>query len=261
MFGLGGSTTVDFLPSDESRAWVEEGFGQLVPRLGAAAQVPHIIHVPNSYPRDLDGLFDYVCAAQAEIGQRDVEFELVELDGSDRPALPDVFEPLGNPVGQMLHTFHHAGEYAILFLPTVFKVKEILWASIARELGRIGIHRAGGHLDTVPAEEYEADAELAATALGMGAWVANGAYLFENGCCGGGCGVDLKSLRTGLSMPEACYALALDTARKNLPRRAAAKYLAANQKAAFKASFSHVRKQPQLPAALGSAAAPAALTE
>jgi hypothetical protein len=130
-------------------------------------------------------------------------------------------------------------------------------ASIARELGRIGLDRAGAfdgaELGPDPERllEWEADSELAAILLGMGIWVANGAYLFENACCGGGCGVDLRSVRAGLSLPEACYALALDSQRKGVRRWQVVRHLAATQKAATKKCWSHLGDA--LPPALAAA--------
>ncbi|MBC8070135.1 MAG: hypothetical protein IAG13_17505, partial [Deltaproteobacteria bacterium] len=104
--------------------------------------------------------------------------------------------------------------------------------------------------------DIEADAEIAAVALGMGVWVANGAYVYEKACCGGGCGLDLKSMRTGLSMPEACFALALDVHRKGIAPRHATKHLESTQAAALKTSASWLGRQPEL-LALASASKPA----
>jgi hypothetical protein len=85
--------------------------------------------------------------------------------------------------------------------------------------------------------------------------------VYENACCGGGCGIDLKTLRAGLSMPEACFALAIDGHRKGLSRRVTGKALDSTQKAAFKRSWGFVRKEPQLVRALDAGAGPAALGE
>jgi hypothetical protein len=177
-----------------------------------------------------------MCGVQAEIGQEDVEFTLLEV-GDGAPQLPDGFAPLGDPTGQMLHGFHRDGEYVLLFSPGVFRVPQLLFASVARELGRIAVHLVGGHDSAIEPTDFEADAELAGVVLGMGVWVANGAYVYENACCGGGCGIDLKSLRAGLSMPEAVLALALDGRRKGLSRRAIAKHLEPTQRAAFKKNW------------------------
>src|SRR5690606_28739241 len=97
----------------------------------------------------------------------------------------------------------------------------------------------------------EAAAELAGVALGMGLWVAGGAYLFENACCGGGCGVDLRGVRAGLSLPEAAFALALDARRKGLSRWTGARGLDATQKAAFKACWGASGKAAPALAAAG----------
>jgi hypothetical protein len=205
-------------------------------------------------PADLDDLFALVCGVQAEIGQQDVEFSLVEVEPGG-PQVPRDFSPLGYPEGQLLHTFHGAGQYVMLVVPAIFRVPAIVLASVARELGRIAIHvadraaperallRAASEDDP---RQREADAELAAIALGLGVWVANGSYVFENACCGGGCGIDLRSVRAGLSMPEACFALAVDGQRKGVSRRTLARHLDATQRAALKRSWGYVRKQPAL---------------
>ena len=202
-------------------------------------------------PGDLDGLFDMMCGVQAEVGQEDVEFTLLEL-GEDK--LPKGFTPLGNGEGQLMHTFARGSEFLTVIVPAIFRVPELIFSSVARELGRIAIARAGGH--TVEPDDFEGDSEIAAVALGMGVWVANGAYIFENACCGGGCGVDLSSIRAGLSLPEACFAAALDGHRKGLSRRTIAKHLDPTQKAAFKRSWGYVDKQPELKA-LAAPSAPA----
>ncbi|HWB79030.1 MAG TPA: hypothetical protein VG755_28915 [Nannocystaceae bacterium] len=248
---------VEFLPSEDARAWLAEGLGELAARLGEPAARPRVLGAPPiEKPRDMDAVFELVCGIQAEIGQREVDFALVELDGAGgaEKHLPPGFAPLGDPAGQLMHTFVRGNELALLVVPALLRVPALVHASVARELGRIAIHRAGGH--TVEPEEMEADAEIAAIALGMGVWVANGAYVYENACCGGGCGLDLKSMRTGLSMPEACFGLALDLQRKGIAPRHAAKHLESTQKAAFKKSASFVGHQPEL-LALASPAKPA----
>ena len=187
-----------------------------------------------------------MCGIQGEVGQADVEFTMVEMVPED-PQVPPGFVPLGDAQGQMMHTFvNPTGEYLVVTVPAIFRLEPIVYASVARELGRIAIDRGGG--EAGEPDEVEADAELAAVALGMGVWVANGAYVFENACCGGGCGIDLSTLRAGLSMPEACFALALDGHRKGLSRRAVARALGGTQKAALKRSWSFVAKQPELEA-------------
>ena len=144
------------------------------------------------------------------------------------------------------------GEYAVLYNPMAFRKPELLLASVAREVGRIAIHHNGGHDPELDVADHEAEAELAGITLGLGVWVTNGAYVFENACCGGGCGIDLRSLRTGLSMPEAAYATAYDALRRGLGRRSVAKALAPTQKAAFKKNWAVAQKQDQ--AALGAPA-------
>jgi hypothetical protein len=251
MFRFGSDaakTAVEFVPGDDAREWIAQGLAQHANRLGLLGAKPQLIVDPmgkGHVPRDLDGLFDLMCGVQEEIGQEDVEFTLLEI-GESAPRLPDGFAPLGDPTGQMLHGFHRDGEYVLLFSPGVFRVPQLLFASVARELGRIAIHLKGGHETSVEPPDFEADAELASVVLGMGVWVANGAYVYENACCGGGCGIDLKSLRAGLSMPEAVLALALDGHRKGLSRRAIGKHLEPTQRAAFKKNWSAAAGQ-QLP--------------
>jgi hypothetical protein len=255
--GGGGEVGVDFLPSADARSWLAEGLGELALRLGAhpsadaraSASTPRWLTVPPVLkPADLDELFDHICAVQAEVGQRDVELALVEQTAPPPPGFAQAFSPLGDPQGQLMHTFVRGDELAIVFSPTLFrvaaKVPALVHASVARELGRIAIHRVGGPL--VDRDDMEAEAELAAIVLGMGIWIANGAYVYENKCCGGGCGVDLRSVRAGLSMPEATFALALDGRRRGLAPKLATKHLESTQKAAFKAAAACVERAPEL---------------
>jgi hypothetical protein len=252
MLNFGAARAVDFLPDDDARAWLAEGLRDLAARLGEHASTPRVL-ADVDRPEDLDGLFEMMCGVQAEVGQEDVEFMLLEMP-ADKPEIPKGFVPLGNPEGQLMHTFARESEFLTIVVPAIFRVPELLFGSVARELGRIGVHRVGGHM--VDPEDFEGDAELAAIALGMGVWVANGAYIFDNACCGGGCGIDLTSIRAGLSLPEACFAAALDGHRKGLSRRAIGKHLEPTQRAAFKRSWGWVDKQPEL-AALTSASASA----
>jgi hypothetical protein len=250
MFDFGSAKSVDFLPDDDARAWIADGLRDLLTKLGEPATKPRLLlDAPVTKPSSLDDLFGLMCGVQEEIGQGDVEFILLEMDDA-KPQIPPGFAPLGDPGGQLMHTFAKPGksetpdELLVLAVPAIFRVQELVLASVARELGRIAIHLTGGH--AVDPQDYEADAELAAVALGMGVWVANGAYVYENACCGGGCGIDLKSLRAGLSMPEACFALAIDAHRKGLSRRVAGRHLEPTQKAAFKKSWSYVGSRPEL---------------
>ncbi len=249
---------VEFLPEPDARSWIAEGLGDLYARLGEAASKPRWFTAsPIAKPTDLDALFELICLVQSDAGQREVEFALVELEaGGASKQLPG-FAPLGDPQGQLLHTFARGDELAMLVVPALLRVPALVHASVARELGRIAIHRAGGH--RVEPEDVEADAELAAVALGLGIWVANGAYVYENACCGGGCGLDLKSMRAGLSMPEACFALALDGQRKGLSSRLASKHLEPTQKAAFKRNAGFLERAPEL-LALAAPAKPALAT-
>ena len=263
MLGFSSTPAVDFLPDEDARAWVADGLTRVSVHLGTAAQVPRVVtdtSIPK--PRDFDDLFELICGVQSEIGQQDVEFSLVELQ-SGAPPVPKGFAPLGNPDGQLLHTFHKGGEYVMVTVPAIFRLTPVVLSSVARELGRIAIHEAdrtgtalreGEPKDAQDMMDREGDAELAGIALGLGVWVANGAYVYENACCGGGCGIDLTSLRAALSMPEACFALAVDGQRKGLSRRVLARHLDANQKAALKRSWGFVKKQPALTAAPTTAA-------
>jgi hypothetical protein len=248
MFKFAGAS-VDFLPDADARAWVADGLAQHIARLGKPAQTPRLLESTDK-PRDLDDLFEVMCGVQAEIGQSDVEFSLVELGPDEKP--PADYMALGNPEGHLMHTLVKDDEFAVVVVPALFKVPQLVFAAVARELGRIAIHRAGG--PKVDPADIEGDAELAGVALGMGVWLANGAYIYENACCGGGCGIDLRSVRAGLSMPEACFALALDARRKGLSRRVAMRHLDPNQRAALKQSWGHVKRQPALVAASTSAA-------
>lgn len=247
MLGSSSAVSVELLPAEDTRAWVADGLRDHMTRLGAPARQPRVItKTAVDHPRDLDDLFELVCGVQAEVGQADVELTLIELDPDDPPAVHG-YVPLGDPTGQLVHTFVKRDELLLVAVPAIFRVKELVLASVARELGRIAVHRAGGH--QVEPADVEGDAELAAITLGLGVWIANGAYVYENACCGGGCGLDLKSLRAGLSMPEACFGLAVDSQRKGISRRAVGKHLQPNQRAAFKQSWGWVRTQPALAAA------------
>ncbi len=260
--GSAGSTSVDFVPDEDGRGFVEDLFSGLLPRLGEPAQRPQLITGPERgpLPASLDDFFELICGLQAQIGQEDVEFTLLESEDGTRPQMPPSFRPLGDPSGQLLHTFSDGDEYVMLFSPGLFRQTEIFFASVARELGRLAIRVGGGHLidgEDVDPQELEAESEIAATALGMGVWVANGAYVFENACCGGGCGLPLNSLRAGLSMPEAAYALALDAKRKGLGRWGVGRHLQPTQKAAFRKNWSAIGKTA--PKALASASSAGAL--
>lgn len=258
MFRLGSADTApDFLPDGDAREWIAGRISALSRRLGAPAQRPHLLEQPRGgLPRDLDAFFDMICSLQELVGQAQVEFALLQVEPG-ASELPKDYVALGDPAGQLLHTARGRGEYVLMFAPAVFRKRELLYAGLARELGRMAIHEAGGHQD-IEASDFEADAELAAVTLGMGTWVANGAYLFENACCGGGCGVDLRGLRAGLTMPEACFALALDAQRKGLARRSVTKHLEPTQTAALKSSWRSIEQAP--PRALAAQAARAELS-
>jgi hypothetical protein len=252
MFGSSAAPSVDFLPSEDARAWVADGLRDHAARLGDPARQPRLVTKPsNAKPRDLDDLFELLCGVQAEVGQADVELTLLELDPEDPPSRHG-YQPLGDPTGHLVHTFTKQGELLVVAVPAIFRVTELVLASVARELGRIAVHRAGGH--RVEPTDFEGDAELAAIALGLGVWVANGAYVYENACCGGGCGLDLRSLRAGLSLPEACFGLAVDGQRKGISRRVVAKHLQPTQRVALERSWKHVRSQPALAAGSSVAA-------
>src|SRR5689334_19783673 len=120
LFGGGAQpgTDVDFLPSADARSWLAEGLGELVARFGAqasvaarsAASTPRWLTVPPvEKPADLDELFDHICAVQAEVGQRDVELALALQ--TDAPPPPG-FAPMGDPQGQLMHTFARGDELA-----------------------------------------------------------------------------------------------------------------------------------------------------
>ncbi len=246
LFSSSAATSApNFLPDAATRTWLAAGLQAVIAHLGAPAARPVWLS-QTAAPRDLDALFDFICAAQSVIGQQDVEFTLID------PPLPDDFSPLGNPQGHLLHTFARGHNLALVVSPQLFRVPSLLLGHVARELGRIGLWQQGPASPAVADLDSEVAAELAAIALGMGSWVANGAYLFNNACCGGGCGIDLRSIRAALSLPEACYALALDAQRKHLSRRQASKALESTQAAALKHSWTASAPDlPALPAALG----------
>ena len=187
-FGASASNAPEFVPDAASRDWVSTSLMRVAAKLGAPAAAPRVVVSPpgNIVARSFDSLFDMICAVQELVGQGSVELTLVEVRPGDAPEIPDGFQMLGDPNGQMMSTLVRGDEYAMLYNPVAFKEENLLRAAVAREIGRIAIHRNGGHdLDLKP-EDYIADAELAAIALGLGVWIANGAYIYESSCCGGG---------------------------------------------------------------------------
>lgn len=141
-----------FIPNEDSREWIASGVVELAARLGSAASQPRILTDGSSFgfgtsrtPRNLDGLFDMICAVQEQVGQSEIELTLLEVDERGAtPKLPDGYASLGDSRGKLLHTLRGPDEYLLLFTPAVFKVRELMLASIARELGRIG---GGGEPD------------------------------------------------------------------------------------------------------------------
>lgn len=253
MYLIGTNATAPtFTPDEETRRWLAQSLQAVIAQLGAPALRPQwFTDTPArgiKTPKDLDGLFDFICAAQEQVGQSDLEFTLIDLQPG-QPPVPHGFNPLGDATGHLLHSFARAQEIVLVVAPQLFRVPSLLLGHVARELGRLGLWQQ----PTTPAVaelDSEAAAELAGIALGMGTWVANGAYMFNNACCGGGCGIDLGSVRAALSMPEAVYALGLDAQRKGLGRRQAGKILESTQAAALKASWDACAPHiPALPAA------------
>lgn len=238
-FGERAAKAPEFVPDPESRTWLARSLAAVVAHLGPPARKQQWVSdspLKKAAPRDLDSLFELVCVAQEHIGQGDVEITLAP-PGAGSAAVPPGFKVLGDPSGHLLHTFARGSELALVVMPQVFRAPSLLLGNLARELGRIGLWIQPSPSPALAEIDGEAAAELAAISLGLGVWVANGAYMFENACCGGGCGIDLRNMRAGLSLPEASYALALDAHRKGLSRRAAAKQLETTQETAFKKCF------------------------
>jgi hypothetical protein len=240
LFGSSAGNVPTFTPDEETRGWLARGLQAVISQLGAPALRPQwLTDAPAKgvrSPRDLDSLFEFICAAQEQVGQADLEFTLVDLQPG-QPPVPPGFAPIGDATGHLLHSFARAQEVVLVVAPQLFRVPSLLLGHVARELGRLGLWQQPQQSPAVLAMDSETAAELAAVALGMGTWVANGAYMFNNACCGGGCGIDLGSVRAALSMPEACYVLGLDAQRKGLGRRHAAKVLESTQAAALKQSW------------------------
>jgi len=261
MFRFGSSTakaSPEFVPADDARAWIANGLRDVVAALGPVAEAPRRVVVPPtpSTPKDPDALFELICETQSYLDQDDLEFTMLEpARDPQKSPLPPGAVPLGDPQGHMIHTFRRGDELMLLVMPPVFRSPELLLGNLARELGRMGLVQRGFDSD-IGELDAEAAAELAGIALGMGVWLANGAYMFENACCGGGCGIDLSGIQAALSMPEACFALALDGNRKGIGRRHLAKALSPTQKSAFKQNWK--ASSTSLPA-LAAAPSPAAL--
>ncbi len=266
MFAFGdaqASASPKFVPEEESQGWIQTALARVRDRLGPPARESKLITSPSilDAPRNLDSLFDLICDLQAQVGQEELEFTLLAHD--QQANVDPSFEPLGDPTGQLMHSFFSRSEetYLTLFSDAAFRVLPVLYASVARELGRFALHRSGGALFTTDDEfehDPESESELAAISLGLGIWIANGAVMFENGCCGGGCGVDLRSLRAGLSVPEVGHALAVDARARGLGKWSISRHLESTQKAAFKKNWSAIKRAPA-PAALASASSRGAL--
>ena len=240
------NTTPQFIPEHENRTLLIEQFQRVVAILGESAQAHRqLVDTNIAEPNDLDSLFDWICTLQEQIGQTQLDFTLVELEAG-KPPVPTNYYPIGDPTGHLLHSFAGNDGFAMVVVPQIFRLKPLIFSSVARELGRLGLYQNGGFTETMDAEQIETLSELAGIALGMGVWVANGAYIFENACCGGGCGIDLNSLQAGLSLPEACFALALDGRRKDLSPRSIAGQLLSTQKTAFKKNWKAIKNSPPL---------------
>lgn len=266
MFAFGdpqASASPNFLPEEAAQGWIHAALGRVRERLGPTATTSKLITAPSvlDAPRDLDSLFDLICELQAQVGQEELEFTLLAHD--QREELNPDFKPLGDPTGQLMHSFFNAKSdtYLTLFSDAAFRVLPVLYASVARELGRFALHHSGGALFSTE-DEYEHDpeseSEIAAISMGLGIWIANGAVMFENGCCGGGCGVDLRSLRAGLSVPEVGHALAADARGRGLGKWSISRHLESTQKAAFKRNWSALKRGPA-PAALAPASSRGAI--
>jgi hypothetical protein len=163
-------STPEFLPNPDSRGWIADGIVELAARLGPAASQPRLLtdagdlgFGASKTPRHLDSLFDMICAVQEVIGQSEVELTLLEVDERGAaPKLGDGYTSLGDSNGKLLHTLRGPDEYLMLFTPAVFKVRELMFAAVARELGRVALDRVGlqPELDAGPDGllEWEADA-------------------------------------------------------------------------------------------------------
>ena len=277
MFSFGTEKTSlapNFLPDDSSQQWLRDQLVNIRQQLAGNKQASGLlIDVPSKkISPDLDSLFELICGLQQVVGQGSLEFTLIELSSS-KPEIPPNFRPLGDPSGQMLHTLVSPSELALVYNPAIFRKQELLFASVARIVGRLALFQVASkgmqekqrddsltsaeNLQKIGETDELARAELAAIVLGIGAWVVNGAYVFENSCCGGGCGIDLSSVRTGLSMPEACFALALDSQFRGLKKRIVARQLAPTQKSAFAAGWKQVEQSPLVALPVASTSNPA----
>jgi hypothetical protein len=259
-FALPGGRGIDLVPSDDDRAWLASSLSEVISHLGPHAGTTRLLSPPTRKVADFDGLFAMLCEVQAHVGQHDLEFELVDGDAP----LPPLSAPLlaiGEPKGHLMHTMRAGTDLVVVASRSLFKVQNLLAAHVAREVGRMSLVQAGafdGAPRGVVRDEPEAASELAAISLGLGAWILNGAAIFENACCGGGCGVNLRSIRAGLSMPEAAFAVALDARRRRLSGWSLSRMLESNQRAAFKQSARvATRSGTTLPALLSGAEASA----
>lgn len=256
MFSLGdlGGSGPNFVPEADDQQYLLTEFAQVIQDTAphSGPQRPWIM-APTRVPPDLDGFFDMICQLQAQVGQGQLDLTVLPIT-DDMDEIPSDYQALANNQGQFMQTLFGRDEYVLCFSPALFKETKLLLASIARELGRIALHQhrvaipssMGNH--PVPVGSSSAPlgstrAELAAFALGMGVFVTNGSYIFENGCCGGGCGLNLRSVKTGLSMPQAAFLLAVDTIRRGQKRRAIAKTLVPTQKAAFSDNFKTLERR------------------
>src|SRR5690554_3366851 len=159
-----------FVPDESGRDWIANGVIELASRLGPAAHQPRLLTDASEIgfgksktPHNLDSLFNMICAVQEVVGQADVELTVLELDERGAaPKLPGNYVSLGDSNGKLLHTLRGPDEYLMLFSPALFKVRELLFASVARELGRVALDRAGLtlNLDALPPGGSQADALL-----------------------------------------------------------------------------------------------------
>jgi hypothetical protein len=267
MFGLRAASTnlaPSFVPEAEDQIWLMQTMKEVADLIGPQLSERSWFHPPSHRIDGLDGLFELVCAVQERLGQHEVELTVVAA-GPHQSQVPPGFVQLADASGLLMTTWRRDGEYALMFDPAAFRKQELLLSHAARELGRITLDvraraRADGDAASVQlvrqagvhAQDPNVRAELAAILSGLGVWVANGSYIFENACCGGGCGINLSRLRAGLSLPEAGFALAIDGLRRNSNRRAIAKHLAPTQAEAFNASWKLLSRMHDLAIAKAS---------
>jgi hypothetical protein len=119
------------------------------------------------------------------------------------------------------------GSYAIAVGAGEVRQSAALTTALARAVSLIFLVESGA-IETTPPKDIEAAADIAATMLGFGVLVTNGAHIYMKGCGG----VQVHSA-TKMGVEELGMALALFCALHDIPDRLAEKHLETTPREAF----------------------------